>query len=332
VSTQPGAPQSFTGFFDLLRRLGITCRDTFRLLMNQASALRNQMPGNRPTGSDLHLAILAAIGGVLGLFGLISALFGLLGIFVTRSPNLVYGSCAALMFGWLMMVPNLYGNIPKKGFLSLIAIYILIYLGITILLTEQETWTIVLLYAGVGALAYASRQLKHAQVTDETGACAADTLFAVTIVLIFVLTRSTLSQDDSLVGLVGLGVTELFNILSNIASTHELFQQVLNTMSQSILPNLEIEYYVYAITSLFYLASLPSPMDRKVPPGIAAYVVSAMGVVTLLVGLSGLFQDYSGNIPSLLLDLVTCGIGVVIAYMGLRRAAVLSTVSPSTTP
>lgn len=268
----------------------------------------------------MSIKILAYIGGILVLIGLITILTALLGWSLDFLPleNRFQGPCATLVFGWLLIVPSLYDGIPRKGYLALVVVYVLVFIGMNLLLVNMNevSWNIIILYAGVGALAFAARRLNSiAKDREMTRACAADTLFGVTILMIMVLCYNSLIRNQSTIGLIGVAISQAFSILSGLTSSSKILQDIVKFITD----NLELEYYVYAIASLFWLANDPTPTERKVPPKIVAYFIAIFGLTTLFLGIYFTFLKLDDSIIGLFRQLCICGIGVAIAYLGVRK-------------
>jgi hypothetical protein len=62
------------------------------------------------------LSIIGALVGILGLIGLLMVIFDI-SLPVSSQITGAYGPCAAIVFGWLLIVPNAYEDIPRKGYL-----------------------------------------------------------------------------------------------------------------------------------------------------------------------------------------------------------------------
>jgi hypothetical protein len=261
------------------------------------------------------LSLVGSIVGITGLVGLVTMIFNIPLPFATRIDQ-AYGPCAAIVFGWLMIIPQAYHAIPWKGYITLLVIYLLTFLGIAVLLSGDSPWSIITLYTGLGALGFAARS-PRILVDSNTNSCAADTLFGVTALLILILAYSTLAGQTMTVGIIGSGFAKVFATLADLAKGWEVVQDI----AEFTLNNLQVEYYIYVVASLFWLASAKSASTRFVPQRFAAYILTILGIATLLVGLYMMFFKPIGNISILFLRLCVCGFGVALSYLGMRRAS-----------
>lgn len=260
-----------------------------------------------------QLNLLNHAGSVLIVIGFVS-----LAIFIIPRWNFIdnlYGPSAAVVFGWLLKVPKIYRTISKKNYFLAVIMYVIIFSGFSVLLENVSEANVLIFYAGLALLAIASREYNILTSSEKFKELSADTLFVVTAIMLLSLIYFHFGDKELTSGLVGSALAKSFSKFANLAPQWSFLQDITEFLGK----NLQIEYYIYAIASLFWLSGEQTSSERFIPKSVPSITILLIGLIILVIGLYQLFSKGDAELSNVFIFVCLSALGAIIAYFGLQR-------------